>query len=38
MNDKRFMNAMKGIPRVRVVDEAGRTVIENAYYRTVRGS
>lgn len=32
MNDKRFQNAMNGIPRVRVVDGAGRAIIENAYY------
>ena len=35
MNDKIFQDAMKGIPRVRVVDEAGRTVIANAYYWAV---
>ena len=32
MNDKILQNAMKGIPRVRVVDESGNIVIDNAYY------
>jgi len=32
MTDKIFQNALKGVPRVRVVDENGNVVCDNAYY------